>query len=378
MMKNKFIIYALSICLILNAKQNNAKSSHKKTFIGLGIAGATAASLYGLYRRSHKPEHFKPTVHNLNTITFIPNKNNCVSNTKRTIEIEQLVKQMYEDTMPEQTQLTINKKQLMVHKGIPVDQQEQTVFIFSRGYARTTQPGTNDNVIQKGGCARELYLKMKDNIINHNPCITFDYPDQRRCFSFAQDLDLQCLTTVYNATLTAYPDTDIVLVGDCRGAKAALSFATTQPENLKALVLISPFTSARELTEQIARNHLSWLPYSSEILHKFFKMYFPNYDETKDNLTSIIGNIKTDLPIFIAHRKGDALVADATIQHLEHLLKETGHKHVHVLMINDKSAAHSRLAPVLQCQQGVNAFLKKYGLPHDAVLAEQGKKLLAS
>jgi len=362
-MIKKGIMCALSILLLI---QPPIKSSHKKTMLGIGITGISIASLYGVYRWLSTPEQFTPTIENLNTLTIRPINNH---NGLPTYTIETIVKKINKNTLPEKTYLAIDHtRAAVVRKGIVLDQHDQTVFIFSRGYAQTNKPGTNDDYIQHGGCAKHVHTQFHDNIINNCPCITFDYPDQRRCFNFGQETDLACLNLVYQKTIESYPDVKIILVGDCRGGKAALSYATQKPKNLQAIVLMSPFVSAHELTEQLARNYLSWVPRSSGLLQTFFSCYFPNYDTSKENLFEVLDTIDPTLPIFIGHRKNDKLVADATINRLVDTLKNTGNPHVHLFVVQDDCATHSRLTPIGDFQQGVNMFLQSYALPYNQEL----------
>ncbi len=357
------MLAAMSIIVLI---QPSIKSSYKKTILSFGITGISVASLYGAYRWLSTPQEFTPTINNLNTITIKPITHHhglpkhC---------IETIVKKINTRTLPEKTSLAIDRhRTAVVHKGIALDKHDQTVFIFSRGYAQTNKPGTNDDYIQHGGCAKHAFIQFHDNIINNCPCITFDYPDQRRCFNFGQKTDLACLDLVYKKTIELYPEVQIILIGDCRGGKTALSYATQRPKNLQAIILMSPFVSAHELTKQLAHNYLAWMPRSSDLLQIFFSCYFPNYDTKKENLFEEVSIIDPTLPIFIGHRRGDKLVADATINRLVDSLKKSGNANVHLLVVQDDCATHSRLTPIVDFQQGVNMFLQSYDLPYNQKL----------
>lgn len=290
------------------------------------------------------------------------------------LSIDQLVIRINKNKSPQQAYVQLPahddtpNKILIAQKGI-TSTQDPTIFIFSRGYARTNTPGTNDNMLQKGGCAMAAYMPIHDNIINDAACITFDYPDRRRCFNFGQNKDIQCLQLIHEQTLKHNPHANIVLVGDCRGAKAILSFAMQQPKNIKALVLLSPFFSARQLTEQVAHNYLSWLPGASGILHNFFKLWFPSYNINADD--SFVENalhISPDIPVFIAHRSIDTLVSTKQVTTFIDHLNATRNRKIHLFITDDTSARHSRLTPVKAIQQEVNRFLYTYNLPHNPAL----------
>ena len=171
---------------------------------------------------------------------------------------------------PSTCKLLINKtdKKVIVRKGIAIKPHEHdTVFICSRGYAKRDAVLANDDLelVKKGGGAIAAHMLFKNNIIDDAPCITFDYPDDRAHFNFGQEIDVACLQAVWDATIAAHPNVRIVGIGDCRGAKALLSFATRHPKNLVALVLISPFVTTRDMIEQLAKNYLTPLPKSDTL-----------------------------------------------------------------------------------------------------------------
>ncbi len=354
--------------LFLLGSQNNFLCAGAKFVIAAASITISTAGLFGLYHWLKTPAPFEPTIENIHTLTI--KQSIFFDQDIPKLTIDQLISTIHNDQMPKKVHIVADEeykpiKKLLVEKGITTNKNDNLIFILSRGYARSNKLGENDNFIQKGGCAMAAYIPIQDNIINHAPCITFDYPDSRRHFSFAQKTDLACLKMIYQKTLQTNPDAHIILVGDCRGAKAILSFVAQQPKNITAIVLLSPFMSARELTEQVARNYLSWLPYSSDILYNFFKLWFPNYNEQEDNLIEYVSNIKKDLPIFIAHRKGDKLVADQHIANLVHHLRNTGHSKVHFLAVEDDTAPHSKLTPNKKLQFRVNEFFYAYNLPHN-------------
>ncbi len=390
MIKKKTVLPLCLIFIFQSFYNPSLHSSAKTGLAAVAIAGISLTGIYGFYRLISSPTTFEPTLDNLNTLVMTPGRQS--SKEEKILNIDELVAKIHSGNTPScakvavetQKPSNVNQKIIDVNKidkqTVAQTNQNKTIFIFSRGYARTNKLGANgpDELLQKGGCAIAGYVQIRDNIINESPCITFDYPDSREHFNFGQKIDFACLETVYNHARKAYPDAHIVLVGDCRGARCILNFAASKPNNLKAIILMSPFTSGRELTDQVAKNYLAWLPGSSTILHNFFKLYFPSYDEKQDNLLDQIHKIPEDLPIFIGHRKGDTLVADEHVYRLIQKLTKTSHTRVHVLIINDASALHSRLTLSQEFQQGVNAFLKQYDLPHHSQLAIVGEKLVSS
>jgi dienelactone hydrolase len=267
--------------------------------------------------------------------------------------------------VPYRAHLEINNQLYTLYRGIHISEHDHTVFIFSRGYAKTNIPGTNDNFIQRGACITAAYTQLKDAIVYNTPIVSFDYDDSKEGFSFGQTNAIHALQTIYNAVLEKNAAANIVLIGDCHGAKVALEIATRYPKNLKALILMAPFISAHDLTNMIADHYLSYLPFSRPLLHNFFKFYFPQYNEKKDLLEKRLPRVLPDLPILIAHRESDTLISMETIKKLESTLKETGNTKIHVLIIKDKTYLHSKLTGHQEVQQAIHGFLKQYGLPYN-------------
>ncbi len=310
---------------------------------------------------SMKADNFN--LHSCNTLTIRLTPTNHHSH--KIIPIEQLVRTINAtNEVPYRSYIEINTILHTVYRGVQITPQDDTVFIFSRGYARSTIPGTNDNFIQRGACATAAHLQLRDHIVNNAPLISFDYDDSKDGFSFGQTNAIIILQAVYDAVLEKNPNARIVLIGDCRGAKVALELITQPQKNLKALILMTPFISARDLIDRIAGKYLSYLPLSHKILHRFFKFYFPNYNEKLDSLEKRLVNFPLDLPTFIAHRESDTLVGHHTIRKLEKILTTIGSKNVELLIVQDTTYSHSRLTENKEVQESINTFLKKYGLPY--------------
>ncbi len=282
----------------------------------------------------------------------------------RVSTIEQLVRTIHlHKAVPQHTLLSINSRYFIVHRGLELHNQDKKVFIFSRGYAKTTQPGTNDDFIQRGAAAKAAYVQLQDNIVPYDyPLVSFDYDDGRDGFAFGQHKEINTLQTVYKAVLQKHPNIDIILIGDCRGGKVALEVATHKPDNLQALILMAPFISGRDITNNIATQHLKYLPYNKHILHLFFKMYFKTYNDKKDNLAQRLSHIDLKLPIYIAHRANDALISIDTINTIVSSLRQSGNKNVHFLVTNDTSESHSKLTGVPEIRDGIAQFMHQYDI----------------
>jgi hypothetical protein len=282
----------------------------------------------------------------------------------RVSTIEHLVRTIHlHKAVPQHTLLSINGRYFIVHRGIELHNQDKKVFIFSRGYAKTTQPGTNDDFIQRGAAAKAAFIQLQDSIVPHDyPLVSFDYDDGRNGFAFGQRKEINTLQTIYQSVLHKNPTIGIILIGDCRGGKVALEVATHKPRNLQALILMAPFISGRDITNNIATQHLKYLPYNKRILHRFFKTYFKTYNDKQDNLAQRLSYIDPELPIYIAHRANDELISTNTINTIVSSLRQSGNKNVHLLVTNDTSESHSKLTDIPEIQYGIAQFMHQYDI----------------
>ncbi len=384
MKKTALIICTIS-CLYLPKDTICYNHTARNVAFGITVAGICGASIYGLTRIFSKPKKFKPTKKNLHIHIFEPARllkhNQEVSDS---ITFDQMIDTIHRGRKLKEADLVVtnhhkqNHKVVTIHRSLKVLKKYNTFFIASRGYAKSNIPVLGDylELTRDAGAAIEGHMLIKDNLINNAPCVTFDYPDDPLYFNFGQNLDVSCLKTVWNYTIRKKDNPSIVAIGDCRGGKALLNFATTRPEQLKALILMSPFISDKDLIDQIAKNHIKWLPWSNHILFNFFKFYFPSFDPNKDDLIGKIHKIDSALPIFIGHRKNDFLVSDTSMRRLLQELKKAGNKDLYLLVVSDDNATHSRISPILDLQYAANAFLAAYELPHDPELAQKGQLLL--
>ena len=309
---------------------------------------------------------FIPTLNSLRVFTVIPEF--ILQSHMRPINelsLQQLISKIQTNTTPISCSLTVSDTNYKagVYKGVVLEHaQSDTVFLVARGYAKRNTFVAQDylELVNQGGGIIAAHMMLKDNIITHAPLITFDFPDERQHFNCGQDLDLQCLQTVWDAILTARPTAQIVGVGDCRGAKVLLALAAKRPKNLRGLVLLAPLVSTLDMSKQIAKNYLYFIPRADQILHQGMQSYFPSYDARKETLLSQIHTIDPQLPIFIAQRKNDYLISHTSVDNLITQLKNTGNLNIHTITVSDDTATHSRITPISELRNAVSDFLKQY------------------
>ncbi len=328
--------------------------------------------------RLGKPRKVTPTIANLNTYTLSPIKG--VPEPVNPLQVRDLTKAIQHHKSPDTASLTIHEKNSTdrikyikgystITKGV-ASVSEPYITIVLRGYARTKNP--KNGLPQQGGGIVDTYTRLRNNLA-FTPVVAFDLPDERRSFNFGQELDQACIKVVYDEVVAKNPHAKIILTGDCRGSLNALKFATTNPKNLDAIVLLSPFTSAKELTQELSKNYLQnyFGKGSNTLLQNFFQWWFPNYDPAQDNLMEQLDKI-TGKKIFIAHRIGDTLVSDETVTNLAEQLNKNND--LYLALINDTSAKHAKLMQITECQELINAFYERYSMPCNHHLAQLGKK----
>lgn len=259
----------------------------------------------------------------------------------------------------------------------------QTITLFSHGIADTGKQvrqylisyTKSDGTV----CSNDRYL------IN-TPYISFNYPDATDKFyrvnynetSFGQENEIGRLHKAYQKTNEYFENCDVILWGLSRGASNLCIFAGLYPiDNVKAIVLESPYCTMTDVIESIMRKKgLDWLPLSyGETVAEFIFKKYTRYGYSPANC---IENISKNIPIFITCSEEDHLVPFSSSINVYKKLIESGHKHVYIFIT--KQGKH---AAILQGPDGhiyqhvLNAFYKKYNLPHCPTSAAHGESLLA-
>ena len=348
------------------------------------IATTLVTGAYYASRWYSNPPPFTITPDSIGLLTCIPIQNNPKQNIT-SIPWYTLVDRMQQDTMPKEARMQVESNPAIsidVQKGITANPEHKTLFLFSRGFATrgslirgTPLVDQYEDIVNTGGGLMTGHLAIKDNLVTHTPCFSFDYPHTPRYLNLGQTKDIECLKTAWDEIVHKNPHANIVGIGDCRGSKALLEFATEQPDKLKALVLMAPFISLQELARHIASNYLHF-PYSDKLLQSFMRYTLPSVNFDQDNLADRLPLINNKLPIFIAHRMDDAVISYHDIQLLVNSLKKSGNKDVYLVEVTDNASPHSRLSHITEVQQALNAFYAKYNLPHNPTLAQEGEELL--
>ncbi|HLJ31762.1 MAG TPA: hypothetical protein VKU36_04950 [Candidatus Babeliales bacterium] len=260
--------------------------------------------------------------------------------------------------------------------------QPTTVTLFSHGIADSWKQVLG--YVKSYTTDDETY--HNERYLFHTPFVAFNYPDATDKFyrvnyvetSFGQENEMSRLNKSYNYILSHYPNYDIILWGLSRGASNVLIFAGLHDiSKVKAIVLESPYYSMSEVIESIMiKRGVGWLPISyGETLAEFIFKKYSRYGWSPANC---IEHIPLNIPILIICTKEDHLVPYTSSINVYKKLVASGHQHAYIFV-----AEGGRHAAILKGPDGekyewiVNAFYKKYNLPHCAESAKRGKELLA-
>ena len=280
----------------------------------------------------------------------------------------ELVKKIYKRRMPQKAVIDIEGASYQYEAGISCSAKNaQYIYLMSRGYAkrkRISGSHKDDHFIRKGGCV----IHTRDRIAQHvapldtkSVAITFDYQDGY--VNFGQKRDISCLKSVFDAIRNINQSAHIIIVSECLGAKVALELAARYPITNTTLVLESPFFKATDLFEMMAQNYIGWSDYASIL--KWGCWAFCHYDERQDDLPDRFYCIPKDIQIFACHRNKDPLLSDSSFQNdMTQLSAHLATGNVSYYRFDDTEEWHSSSFRWPGCQQSVNEFYKKHGLPY--------------
>lgn len=317
-----------------------------KIYIGLIALGASIvlfsqqSTSNDTAQEQHIPMH--------QVVTFRPAPHHKLTHTP----LEQLVVSMCQKkVLSKDVGTIIHERPYQAHNGIHIKKTDTTVFIFVRGF-------------EPRPCAAYAARLYEQHCISPScPLIGFDFDDQGTHFSFGQDQDVALLSRLYKAVLHQNPAAQIVLIGNCNGAKVVMDFATQRPRNLKALILLTPFVSARSLFPRMMDYYAFGFPFSAKLAQLFFRACTA-YTPQKDDLIDRIGQIDKQLPVFMGQRMYDAVVPDKEVEHLAEFFKQRGNP-LDGLIVYDPSRAHNNLITNKTIQYRINRFLKQHHLPYN-------------
>jgi len=280
------------------------------------------------------------------------------------------------------------RKKLFIYSAIllaylPIYSIPKTITLFSHGIADTYKQAYQyaKTYTKKG------YVHTNQRYLFHTPYVSFNYPDATDKFyrvnwketSFGQANEIGRLLLAYQRTIEKHKNCNIILFGLSRGAANQTIFAGLyQFDNVKAIVLESPYSALNDIIRHMMnKKSLWWLPVSyGETIAEFI---FQRYTRHGFSPERCLENISKDIPILIICSKEDYLVPVSSSINIYKKLIAAGHKHTYIFITE-----HGEHSKILQGPDGeryqyvVNAFYKKYNLPHCRTSAAKGKQLLVT
>lgn len=198
--------------------------------------------------------------------------------------------------------------------------------------------------------------------------------------NLGQEADVQTLEQAYQEHLKKYPETDIVLYGDSRGAATIFNFvANHKPAYVKAAILEGIYDSLDHIIKHFITSNKS--TFTEKLLHRLARITLGGYKNEGMNQRESAEIIDDTIPLLLVISLKDGQVPAQSAFYLYSRLIQRGHKQVHLLVL-EKS-----LHPIYMMddpedkkvyESVVHAFYKHYNLPHDSALAHEGKHAFAA
>jgi len=346
--------------------------------LALYATSALAATYLG-YLSCSIPQEFTPTIENLHTLSAIPVKDIDIAQSasffsaipkfsppKGSILLGLLgAKEPVNPSL-----ITIKNTPYIIQMGAGAAIQEGPIWIASCGWDPRIEieemRGINPNI--------QLAKRYLGRNIIHGPALFFAHNDARRIFGQETDqnnIDFMCRLVPGKK----------ILHGLCRGATAILGYLQhyAVDNNVCAVIFESPAISLKTACRDYIKNN-HYPDYINKFVHAFYTFYYPNYNPAKSEEHPAITtfNLPHNVPIFIGNLKGDTTTTDAMVTELVKELRQKTSNPIYYFVCDDPTLIHARLSASKEYQKAVNAFLKRYNLPHDEELALQGQELLAT
>jgi hypothetical protein len=197
--------------------------------------------------------------------------------------------------------------------------------------------------------------------------------------NIGQAADIKALQNAYAQHIQRYPNTDVILYGDSRGAATIFNFvAIDNPRQVKAAVIAGGFDAIPHLMKHSFFNDKD--EESEKKLGNVLSFFAKKYRKEALSPRHYVETIADDIPILFVTSLNDWFVPAQSTFYLYNRMRERGLKNVHVLVL--KKASH--VGYMLDDAQDkemyetvVHAFYKNYNLPHNQAKAQAGKAAFA-
>jgi len=206
----------------------------------------------------------------------------------------------------------------------------------------------------------------------------FNYIFDVRFANIAQKEDIEALKENYAIHVARYPNTNIVLFGDSRGAATVFNFiAMYHPTAVRCMILEGIFDTIPHLLSHCF--YCSWKgDFIENVLHTMLIGCAQKYCAHGPFPGQYVDQIPGDIPILLVTSLMDEVVPYQSTMRLYQLLKAQGHTRVHLLVLQ-KSHHDSYMVGIERdvYQSCVHAFYKEVGVAYDPVWATRGEDIFA-
>ncbi len=192
-----------------------------------------------------------------------------------------------------------------------------------------------------------------------------------------QQKDIKSLRKAYLRHVKKYPDLDLILYGDSRGAATIFNFITLhKPVRVKAAVLEGIFDTVPHCIKHFLYDNKQ--SHTENSLHQMLAWATWRYRANGINPLKCADTIDDHIPLLLVTSLKDGLVPAQGTINIYKKLKARGHHNVHLLVLQNS------LHPIYMMDDAqdqkayetvVHAFYKQYNLPHNYDKAAQGRKL---
>lgn len=298
---------------------------------------------------------------NLNVLSIRPAMN-CIEHRRRTIDEVCIAIQNGHNAQNNNTYVVMEQgaakkiQLLQLSTELPSDY-PGTIALYVSGYA-----GMSGNARYKyaGNGAYSTFNYLKAGLIPlHAVCISFDgHVNDRVHFNFGQELDQDCLNTMYEAIVKRNCKARIVLVGACKGATTILNYLTN-PKNkdkdfsrIKAVLLESPSISFEQVTSQVANKYLYGY---GRPLSYLFQFVFPNYTWNQPTMLDSAANFPRHIQALIGCLRQDKIANYEDVLAIVRCFKDAG-KNVEVFESQNRELPHGHLSKAEDFQKKLRSY----------------------
>jgi hypothetical protein len=221
-------------------------------------------------------------------------------------------------------------------------------------------------------------ITVIDNPESSKTVVNYNFSVGR--INIAQENDIKALRKTYTEHITRYPNTDVVLYGDSRGAATIFNFiAIDNPAQVKAAVLEGIFDAMPHVMKHCIYSDKE--EHVEKRLSGTLSLVMRGYKKNALSPRDYAEIIADDIPILLVTSLKDWVVPPQCTIYLYNRLRERGHQKVHLLILQHSSHSGYMLEDARDRQlyeEVVHAFYQRYGLPYNQMKAYAGQMAFAS